>query len=239
MYTSPDVQNQIIDMLGDYVPQKILSQVQKAQIFTLIAEEVTDCSNKEQLSLILCFVDRDSSQIREDLVTFIECDTGVTGRNLADKMLSFLRSQGLDLTKMRGQAYDGAGNMSGKTNDAAALISREYPLALYLHCASHCLNLAVVKSLGETNIRNMMGIVDKVWVFFSSHPKQQRKFEEAIETTQPEAKIKKLKDLMGNERLSSLALLHLHRDIDIRVEDILDEFTRRHPRRLQLVDILS
>ena len=39
---------------------------------------------------------------------------------------------------------------------------------------------------------------------------------------------------MGNERLSSLALLHVHRDIDINVEDIIDEFNRRHPRRLQI-----
>ena len=41
------------------------------------------------------------------------------------------------------------------------------------------------------------------------------------------------------ERLSSLALPHLHRDIDIRLEDIVDEFARRHPRRLKLADILS
>ena len=39
---------------------------------------------------------------------------------IANKMLSFLRSHGVDLTKLRGQAYDGAGNMSGKINGAAA-----------------------------------------------------------------------------------------------------------------------
>ena len=48
-----------------------------------------------------------------------------------------------------------------------------------------------------------------------------------------------LRSTMGNERLSGLALLHLHRDIDIRVEGIVDEFARRHPRRLKLLDILS
>ena len=94
-------------------------------------------------------MDGESCQIREDLVTFIQCDTGVTGRNFAEKMLSFLRAQSVDLTKMRGQAYDGAGSMSGKTKGEAALISKEYPLAIYLHCDSHCLNLAVVKSLDE------------------------------------------------------------------------------------------
>ena len=190
-YTSPDIQNQIIDILGDYVRQKILSQVQN-QFFTLIADEVTDCSNKEQLSLVLRYVDRESSQIREDLVAFIECDTGVAGRDIANKMLSFLRSHGVDLTKLCGQTYDVSGNMSGKINGAAALISTQYPLALYL---SHCLNLAVVKSLDETNVRNMMVVVNKVWIFFSSHPKRQRKLEEAIETTQPESRIQKLKDL--------------------------------------------
>lgn len=40
VYTSPDVQNQIIDILGDYVRQKIFSLVQKAQFFTVIADEV-------------------------------------------------------------------------------------------------------------------------------------------------------------------------------------------------------
>ena len=48
-----------------------------------------------------------------------------------------------------------------------------------------------------------------------------------------------LRSTMGDERLSSLALLHVHRDIDINVEDIMDEFNRRHPRRLQLANILS
>ena len=166
------------------------------QFFTIIADEMTDCSNKEQLSLVLSYVDRESSQIREDLVSFVECDTGVSGKDIANNlMLSFLRTHSVDLSKLRGQAYDGAGSMSGKIYGAASLISREYPLALYLHCASHCLNLAVVKSLDESNIRNMMGILNKVWIFFSSHRKRQRKLEKAINATQPESKIQKLKDL--------------------------------------------
>ena len=48
-----------------------------------------------------------------------------------------------------------------------------------------------------------------------------------------------LRSTMGNERLSSLALLHLHRDIEINITDIIEEFSRRHPRRLQLANILT
>ena len=95
-----------------------------------------------------------------------------------------------------------------KEQAAAALISQEYPLAIYLHCASHCLNLAVVKSLDEI-IRNMMGVIEKVWVFFSSHPKRQRKLEEAIQVTQLEATIQKLKHLIRTRWIQRIDALDL------------------------------
>ena len=164
-------------------------------VFTVIADEVTDCANKEQHSLVLRYVNPEDSCIREDLVTFLECDSGITGQALADKMLGFLSSHIVDPNKLRGQACDGAGNMSGKTDGAAALISSQFPLALYFHCSSHSLNLSVVKSLEEARVRNMIGIVSGVSIFFSAHPKCQRKLEEAIDTTQPESTVLKLKDL--------------------------------------------
>ena len=173
-YTSPDVQNQVIDILGAHVRDKILQQ---AQFYTVIADEVTDCSNKEQLSLVLRYVNPGDCIIREDLVSFLECDSGITGQALAGKIVGFLRGSGLDPTRLRGQAYDGAGNMAGKTNGVAALISSQYPLALYIHCASHCLNLSVVNSLQETSIRNMIGVVNRVSIFFefSAHPRSSKR----------------------------------------------------------------
>ena len=111
------------------------------------------------------------------------------------KITSSLQALGLDLSNLRGQAYDGAGNMAGSVNGTAALISAQYPLALYLHCASHCLNLAVVKSLQITSIRNMMGVIERVYQFFAAHPKRQTAPEKAISDTQPTSKVHKLKDM--------------------------------------------
>ena len=86
------------------------------------------CSNKEQLCIVIRYVEPETASIREDLVTFLECDSGITGKALADKMLGFVRNH-LGSSKIRGQAYDGASNMSGKTNGAAARIYSQYPLA--------------------------------------------------------------------------------------------------------------
>ena len=166
-YMSPDIQSQVIGIIGDHILEKILSRVRKAQFFfTLIADEVTDCSNKEQLGLALRYISPEDSTISEDLVSFLECDSGISGQALAEMMVHFLREHGLDPTKLCGQAYDGAGNMSGKTNGAAARITSQFPLALYVHCASHSLNLTVVSSLEEVSVCNMIGIVNRVSICF-------------------------------------------------------------------------
>ena len=100
----------------------------------MIADEVTDCSNKEQLCIVIRYVEPETASIREDLVTFLECDSGITDKALDDKMLGFIRNH-LDPSKMWNQAYDGGSNMSGKANGAAARISSQYrspftPIAL-------------------------------------------------------------------------------------------------------------
>ena len=142
-YTSPAIQNQLIGILGDQICNTILRKVLSSPCYTLIADEVTDCSNKEQLCIVIRYVEPETASIREDLVTFLECDSGITGKALADKMLGFVRHH-LNSSKLRSQAYDGASNMSGETNGAAARISSQHPLGIYTHCTSHCLNLAVV-----------------------------------------------------------------------------------------------
>ena len=57
-------------------------------------------SNKEQLSLALIYVEPDTLLVREDLVGFFECDTGISGRVLADKITSCVRAYSLDLSNL-------------------------------------------------------------------------------------------------------------------------------------------
>ena len=85
--------------------------------------------------------------------------------------------------------------MAGSVNGTAALIAVDYRMALYLHCASHSLNLAVVKSLQITSVRNMMGVVKRVFQFLAAHPKRERALEKAISYILPASTVRKLKDL--------------------------------------------
>ena len=72
----------MIDVLADQVRTTIIRKIHQAKWFSVIADEVTDVSNKEQLSLVVRFVDADTLLVREDLLGFLECDTGISGRAL-------------------------------------------------------------------------------------------------------------------------------------------------------------
>ena len=93
-YTSNTIQNQIISILADQVSNSIISRVKAAKWFSVIADEVTDISNKEQLSIALRYIDIDTLLVREDLVGFVECDMGISGCALAAKITNTLEELG-------------------------------------------------------------------------------------------------------------------------------------------------
>ena len=45
-----------------------------------------------------------------------------------------------------------------------------------------------------------------------------------------------LRSTMGEDRLNSLALLKCHREVDIDPEEVVEEFSHRHPRRMLLTN---
>ena len=49
----------------------------------------------------------------------------------------------LPLSKCRGQAYDGAANMSGHVRGVAARMKEKNNSALHVHCLAHSLNLCL------------------------------------------------------------------------------------------------
>ncbi len=117
--------------------------------------------------------------------------------------------------------------MAGKTRGAGAIITAQYPLALYVYCASHQLNLAVVKSAEVTSIRNMMKTSKKLHDLFHAHPKHLQQIESAIEITHPESRQRKVKDLSRIRWVQHLEALEtlctFHSSLVLCMETIQDE----------------
>ena len=51
----------------------------------------------------------------------------------------------IGISKVRGQAYDGAFAMSSNISGVQARTREAVPLALYTHCQSHVLSLSIAK----------------------------------------------------------------------------------------------
>ena len=103
-----------------------------------------------------------------------------SGQALADMILDRMREYNLDPAFIRGQGYDGAGNMSGKFRGCAALISQSCPRAVYVHYYSHVLNLCIAKACDLQVVRNVIGTLNQVCLFFNTSPKRQALLEQVV-----------------------------------------------------------
>ena len=124
------------------MPETIIGRVEEARFYSIICDEASDESNKEQLSFCLRYVN-DDGDICEDFLKFIHCKSGLTGKDLYNEVTEALTNFGLDLQNCRGQGYDGVGAVSGHVNGLSPLTLRENSQALYGHCASDRFNLVI------------------------------------------------------------------------------------------------
>ena len=160
----------LISILGEQIQESIVNQIlSDAPYFSILADEVTDVSNREQLSFVIRFVDSDG-YIHEEFLRFNNLQR-ITGEEIASSILDILPQWNLDIKNCRGQGYDGASNMSSSRRGTQALIREKSPKAVYTHCRAHCLNLTIVHSCDQPLIRNMLGTFNEVCNFFKYSPK--------------------------------------------------------------------
>ncbi|CAN1824203.1 Zinc finger MYM-type protein 1 [Linum perenne] len=126
--TSPDIQKDIVHALA-LETSKLITKDIGDDFFAILADESRDVSVKEQMGVVLRYVDGKG-------------DTKVM--SLKKAIEAMLVKHGLSISKVRGQGYDGASNMKGELNGLKTLILEESPSAYYIHCFAHRLQLALV-----------------------------------------------------------------------------------------------
>ena len=169
--------------------KRLVDSINRSRFFSVLADETTDVSCQEQLTLCARYVSDDFA-IEETFLQFVPI-TDLSGKNLASTILNNLSDIGIDVSKMRGQGYDGATAMNGRLNGSQAYIREIISTALYVHCAAHSLNLAVSNSCDLSPVRNCMGTIVSVYNFFNA-PKRQNILRKSINTISSTTKAQKL-----------------------------------------------
>ena len=194
-YLSKSAQNDIIGCCGQVVTEQIIKEIKLNKFFTVIADEASDCSNKEQMSLVLRYVDQHCN-INEKFIRFIHCKYGLCGKDLAKALLESLSGElTLDIQNCRGQGYDGAGAVSGPINGLASHIMSKNDKALYTHCYSHRLNLSICASTKVQAINNCLDSIREVSYFFNFSQTRQQILDNHINNLFPASRVTKLKDV--------------------------------------------
>ncbi|CAA7012844.1 unnamed protein product [Microthlaspi erraticum] len=138
---SHPIQKDIVHCFSEEVISSIIQEIDH-DVFALLVDESADSSEKEQMAIVFRFVDKHGI-VKERFVGLIHVKDTCSS-TLKSGIDSLLAKYRLSLKKVRGQGYDGAGNMRGEFNGLRALISRESSCAYYVHCFAHQLQLVVV-----------------------------------------------------------------------------------------------
>ncbi|XP_057787724.1 uncharacterized protein LOC131004971 [Salvia miltiorrhiza] len=139
--TSPDIQKDIINAIAVETTRAIIDDIGN-DFFAILVDECRDVSVKEQMGIVLRYVNKKGCVIERFIGLVHVSDTIAT--SLEKGIDSLFSTYGLSISSLRGQGYDGASNMRGEFSGLKTLILKRNPNAYYVHYFAHQLQLTIV-----------------------------------------------------------------------------------------------
>ncbi|XP_068196634.1 uncharacterized protein [Antennarius striatus] len=175
---TPDkIQNDIIHAVSQVIVEEIKKEIKDAPFVALMVDETSDVRKDAQLALALRYVTE--SGVTERFVRYDEVPRGRRADDVAALIFSILEEYECGLDKVVAQCYDGATVMASGLNEVQVKVKEKAPMALFIHCHAHRLNLVLtqgVSKLKECKVffANLNGFA----AFFSRSPVRTRLLDE-------------------------------------------------------------
>ena len=170
-----DIRNELINLIAKEAEKVVFTQLKQAEYIALILNGIPDISHREQLTVILRFVQCDGesgAEVNETLWDNLTVNDS-TGKGLLNVFLKRFEQLGLNLHDCRGQCYDNGASMKGKEAGLQARFLQINSKALYVPCANHLLNLVVVDSAkSSTEALLFLDVLSQLHVIFSLSKKR-------------------------------------------------------------------
>lgn len=172
-------QNELIESMAGFIQSVILQQIKSAKFFSISIDSTFDNSRKEQFSFVVRYVNEETTEVHERLISMKEC-ANTSAQHMFEIFEKICATHILDWKQyLVGQSYDGASNMRGAYNGLQAIIKRSNPAAIFIWCYAHRLNLVITDAVScSPNAIDMFGILESIYDFISSSKKRVALFEE-------------------------------------------------------------
>ena len=176
---SATFQNEILECALKVYKKEVVSQVEQAHFIAVIADETTDISVQNQLSIVVRYTHQ--GNVVERFWGFFR-PKRANADGISEVILTELAKilQG-NKKKIIAQTYDGASVMKGRIGGVHVKVKEVYPNAHYVHCAAHQVNL-VLSRAGSCNneARLFFAKLDQFPNFFSKSPERKQAFEVSV-----------------------------------------------------------
>ena len=140
-----------------------------SRFFSILVDESHDISIKEQMLVVLHYMDKKEIVIERLLGIVHVADTSALSLKVAIEFL--FCKYALSLSRLRGQGYDRACNMQGEFNGLKTLILKS---AFYIHCFAHQLQLTLVAVVNKhIDIAEFFSLVSKMVIVVRASCKRQ------------------------------------------------------------------
>ncbi|KAI5340636.1 hypothetical protein L3X38_019910 [Prunus dulcis] len=131
---APSIKKDLVNACNKECISLIMSDL-KDRYFSIMMDEARDVSIKEQMAIMVRYVNN-KGQIIERFVG-VQHVTDTTSSALKKSIDEFFSFEGLSFSKLRGQGYNGDSNMRSEFNGLKTKILREQPCAFYVRCFAH------------------------------------------------------------------------------------------------------
>ena len=174
VYTSPEIQNEILKVMGVKILRDISLDLQSSPFLSIMVDETRDVSNNEQATVVIRWIQ--DFEVYEEFLGLYSLPS-IDSNTIVSMTKDVLIRVNLSINKLRGQCYDGASSMKGHRNGVAKQISEIEPRALYTHCYGHSLNLAANDTLKESKLmRDALETVREITKLIKYSPRREGKF---------------------------------------------------------------
>ena len=199
-YICHQSQDEIISLISQQIKTHIVNSI--GEFYSIIIDETMDITKLEQVSFCVRYCDN-NLEIFERFLGFFSTPT-TNAEALYDLIKNLIESFKLKTKCLVGQGYDGAATMSGNKNGVATRISNDYPSALYVHCHSHRLNLALTDASSHFKaIRDTLNTVENIYAFVERSAKRHAQFQH-IQDANKKVTLKKFCQTRWSSHLQAL-----------------------------------
>ena len=137
-YMSLKIQNELILTTSQLLQKSLVSEINECPFWSIVLDTTSNINRVDQLSFTVRWVQvpalNENVTIKETFLGFIPVTDG-TVAGLVETTCKYIEDIGIEIEKLRGQAFDGASVMSGAHNGVQKLMKdRSSKPVPFVHC---------------------------------------------------------------------------------------------------------